>query len=89
MVLEVLGHQLLKWIIKSNYQGLPIPCVKSILRQVTNGLCCNGSLGEEFVQPGLFLASLFISLDIKYVLSVSLDILTVVHCLVDQLPHFN
>ncbi|XP_077777193.1 SRSF protein kinase 3 isoform X3 [Podarcis muralis] len=38
MVLEVLGHQLLKWIIKSNYQGLPIPCVKSILRQVLQGL---------------------------------------------------
>ncbi|XP_035872629.1 SRSF protein kinase 3 isoform X2 [Phyllostomus discolor] len=38
MVLEVLGHQLLKWIIKSNYQGLPVPCVKSIVRQVLNGL---------------------------------------------------
>uniref|UniRef100_A0ACB8EMA1 SRSF protein kinase 3 n=1 Tax=Sphaerodactylus townsendi TaxID=933632 RepID=A0ACB8EMA1_9SAUR len=38
MVLEVLGHQLLKWIIKSNYQGLPIPCVKSILHQVLQGL---------------------------------------------------
>ncbi|XP_053823995.1 SRSF protein kinase 3 isoform X3 [Vidua chalybeata] len=33
MVLEVLGHQLLRWIIKSNYQGLPLPCVKSIVRQ--------------------------------------------------------
>ncbi|XP_072238906.1 SRSF protein kinase 3-like isoform X2 [Leuresthes tenuis] len=33
MVLEVLGHQLLRWIIKSNYTGLPLPCVKSILRQ--------------------------------------------------------
>ncbi|XP_053156300.1 SRSF protein kinase 3 [Hemicordylus capensis] len=40
MVLEVLGHQLLKWIIKSNYQGLPIPCVKSILRQ-------NGKLSKN------------------------------------------
>ncbi|XP_064430787.1 SRSF protein kinase 3 isoform X3 [Mirounga angustirostris] len=38
MVLEVLGHQLLKWIIKSNYQGLPVPCVKSIVRQVLDGL---------------------------------------------------
>ncbi|XP_069040142.1 SRSF protein kinase 3 isoform X2 [Lepisosteus oculatus] len=38
MVLEVLGHQLLKWIIKSNYMGLPLPCVKSILRQVLQGL---------------------------------------------------
>ncbi|ELV11499.1 Serine/threonine-protein kinase SRPK3 [Tupaia chinensis] len=38
MVLEVLGHQLLKWIIKSNYQGLPVPCVKSIVRQVLRGL---------------------------------------------------
>ncbi|XP_074063606.1 SRSF protein kinase 3 isoform X2 [Macrotis lagotis] len=38
MVLEVLGHQLLKWIIRSNYQGLPLPCVKSIMRQVLQGL---------------------------------------------------
>lgn len=34
MVFEVLGHHLLKWIIKSNYQGLPLRCVKSIIRQV-------------------------------------------------------
>ncbi|XP_039972150.1 SRSF protein kinase 2-like isoform X2 [Xiphias gladius] len=38
MVLEVLGHQLLRWIIKSNYTGLPLPCVKSILTQVLQGL---------------------------------------------------
>lgn len=34
MVFEVLGHHLLKWIIKSNYQGLPLPCVKKIIQQV-------------------------------------------------------
>ncbi|TKS71136.1 SRSF protein kinase 3 [Collichthys lucidus] len=38
MVLEVLGHQLLRWIVKSNYTGLPLPCVKSILTQVLQGL---------------------------------------------------
>uniref|UniRef100_A0A8C7P8H4 non-specific serine/threonine protein kinase n=1 Tax=Oncorhynchus mykiss TaxID=8022 RepID=A0A8C7P8H4_ONCMY len=38
MVFEVLGHHLLKWIIKSNYQGLPLPCVKTIIRQVLQGL---------------------------------------------------
>ncbi|CAL8318955.1 unnamed protein product [Merluccius merluccius] len=38
MVMEVLGHQLLKWIIKSNYMGLPLVCVKSIIRQVLQGL---------------------------------------------------
>ncbi|XP_065509427.1 SRSF protein kinase 3 isoform X2 [Caloenas nicobarica] len=38
MVLEVLGHQLLRSIVKSNYQGLPLPCVKSIMRQVLEGL---------------------------------------------------
>ncbi|KAM9344354.1 SRSF protein kinase 1a [Pholidichthys leucotaenia] len=38
MVFEVLGHHLLKWIIKSNYQGLPLPCVKSIIQQVLQGL---------------------------------------------------
>ncbi|XP_075036506.1 SRSF protein kinase 1-like [Mixophyes fleayi] len=38
MVFEVLGHHLLKWIIKSNYQGLPLSCVKAIIRQVLQGL---------------------------------------------------
>ncbi|XP_030588827.1 SRSF protein kinase 3 [Archocentrus centrarchus] len=38
MVLEVLGHQLLKWIIKSNYMGLPMACVKTIIKQVLQGL---------------------------------------------------
>ncbi|XP_037346616.2 SRSF protein kinase 1b isoform X2 [Pungitius pungitius] len=38
MVFEVLGYHLLKWIIKSNYQGLPLPCVKTIIRQVLQGL---------------------------------------------------
>ncbi|KAJ0023630.1 hypothetical protein NQD34_003529 [Periophthalmus magnuspinnatus] len=38
MVFEVLGYHLLKWIIKSNYQGLPLPCVKSIIKQVLQGL---------------------------------------------------
>ncbi|KAM8977256.1 SRSF protein kinase 1-like [Pelodytes ibericus] len=38
MVFEVLGHHLLKWIIKSNYQGLPLSCVKSIIQQVLQGL---------------------------------------------------
>lgn len=35
MVFEVLGHHLLKWIIKSNYQGLPLLCVKQIILQVS------------------------------------------------------
>uniref|UniRef100_A0A8C5W694 non-specific serine/threonine protein kinase n=1 Tax=Microcebus murinus TaxID=30608 RepID=A0A8C5W694_MICMU len=38
MVFEVLGHHLLKWIIKSNYQGLPLPCAKKIIQQVLQGL---------------------------------------------------
>ncbi|XP_033072839.1 SRSF protein kinase 1 isoform X7 [Trachypithecus francoisi] len=38
MVFEVLGHHLLKWIIKSSYQGLPLPCVKKIIQQVLQGL---------------------------------------------------
>lgn len=42
MVFEVLGYHLLKWIIKSNYQGLPLPCVKSIICQV---LCSNTTTG--------------------------------------------
>lgn len=46
MVLEVLGHQLLRWIVKSNYTGLPLPCVKSILRQV---------LSKPFIPPSIIL----------------------------------
>lgn len=36
MVFEVLGHNLLKWIIKSNYRGMPVPCVKVIIKQVSD-----------------------------------------------------
>lgn len=35
MVLEVLGQQLLTWIVTSNYRGLPLACVRSVLRQVS------------------------------------------------------
>ncbi|XP_037068741.1 SRSF protein kinase 3-like [Pollicipes pollicipes] len=38
MVFEVLGHNLLKLIIRSNYQGIPLPNVKSIVKQVLEGL---------------------------------------------------
>ena len=34
MVFEVLGHNLLKLIIKSNYRGIPVMQVKSIIKQV-------------------------------------------------------
>lgn len=34
MVFEVLGHNLLKFIIRSNYQGIPLQNVKTITRQV-------------------------------------------------------
>ena len=36
MVFEVLGDTLLKPIVKSNYKGLPLHIVKSIIRQVSN-----------------------------------------------------
>lgn len=38
MVFEVLGHNLLKLILKSNYRGIPLSNVKSIIRQVLEGL---------------------------------------------------
>ena len=38
MVFEVLGHNLLKFIIRSNYQGIPLKNVKLIMRQVLEGL---------------------------------------------------
>ena len=39
MVFEVLGHNLLKFIIRSNYQGIPIENVRTITKQVRNILC--------------------------------------------------
>lgn len=38
MVFEVLGHNLLKPIIKSNYRGLPLYAVKGIIHQVLQGV---------------------------------------------------
>ena len=38
MVFEVLGHNLLKFIIRSNYQGIPLENVKTITRQLLQGL---------------------------------------------------
>jgi len=38
MVFEVLGHNLLKMIIKSNYQGIPMTNVKRIVKQTLEGL---------------------------------------------------
>ncbi|XP_060521175.1 SRSF protein kinase 2-like [Cylas formicarius] len=38
MVFEVLGHHLLKLIIKSNYHGIPLSNVRTIMRQVLEGL---------------------------------------------------
>lgn len=38
MVFEVLGHNLLKLILKSNYHGIPLQNVKRIIRQVLEGL---------------------------------------------------
>jgi len=38
MVFEVLGHNLLKFILRSNYQGIPIENVKMLIKQVLQGL---------------------------------------------------
>merc|ERR1719270_3065338 len=38
MVFEVLGHNLLKFIIESNYEGIPLLNVKIIIKQVLEGL---------------------------------------------------
>ncbi|KAL3284943.1 hypothetical protein HHI36_019074 [Cryptolaemus montrouzieri] len=38
MVFEVLGHHLLKLIIKSNYRGIPLSNVRIIIKQVLEGL---------------------------------------------------
>ena len=36
MVFEVLGHNLLKLIVRNNYQGIPLVCVKRIIKQVSD-----------------------------------------------------
>nr|CAD7442187.1 unnamed protein product [Timema bartmani] len=49
MVFEVLGHNLLKLIVRSNYQGIPLPNVKCIIRQVSEQLvirCTDGLVLE-------------------------------------------
>jgi len=38
MVFEVLGHNLLKFIIRNNYQGMPLKNVKIMMKQVLEGL---------------------------------------------------
>jgi len=38
MVFEVLGHNLLKFIIRNNYQGMPLRNVKIMMKQVLEGL---------------------------------------------------
>jgi len=38
MVFEVLGHNLLKFIIRNNYQGMPLMNVKVMMKQVLEGL---------------------------------------------------
>ncbi|XP_069488831.1 uncharacterized protein [Ambystoma mexicanum] len=38
MVFEVQGCHLLKWIVKSNEKGLPLPIVKAITKQILEGL---------------------------------------------------
>ena len=59
MVFEVLGHNLLKPIIQTNYRGLPIPAVKWITKQVSRArvLMCIGLHREQPsmqpLKPGL------------------------------------
>ncbi|KRX56385.1 SRSF protein kinase 1 [Trichinella sp. T9] len=38
MVFEVLGHNLLRMIIQTNYRGIPIPQVKRIMKQILEGV---------------------------------------------------
>ena len=48
MVFEVLGHNLLKLIIKSNYRGIPVMQVKSIIKQVcSNFIVLQTDLGSS------------------------------------------
>lgn len=47
MVFEVLGHNLLKFIIRNNYQGMPLQNVKTMMKQVSYEPCPSiGYLGQ-------------------------------------------
>ena len=49
MVFEVLGYNLLKFIIRSNYQGIPLQNVKCIIRQASFYSICRRILLYLFV----------------------------------------
>ena len=69
MVFEVLGHNLLKLIIKSSYKGIPLVQVKSIIKQVSleyivlecNCLCYSAVFGFVFVFVFVFFSGIWIA----------------------------
>ena len=44
MVFEVLGHNLLKFIIRNNYQGMPLQNVKVMMKQVSRLICSSSRI---------------------------------------------
>lgn len=67
MVFEVLGHNLLKLITKSDYSGIPLENVRIIVKQV--------NIRNFFYQPSYFLIKRFWKHFIIYILNVILFIL--------------
>jgi len=69
MVFEVLGNNLLKLIIRSNYQGIPIANVKAIIRQVSSqvsGVKCRDAVSwPTFVGIRLYNTAFILALSIS------------------------
>lgn len=72
MVFEVLGYNLLKMIIRSNYQGIPIGSVKSIIRQTLQGLHylhCKCSIIHTDIKP----ENILLAVDETYILRLAAE----------------
>lgn len=59
MVFEVLGNNLLKLIIRSNYQGIPVRNVKTIIKQVSQIIifCSEMCISVYVIRFGFYLTN--------------------------------
>ena len=53
MVFEVLGHNLLKFIIRNNYQGMPLQNVKVMMKQVSQLICSSSQIFQLPMHTGV------------------------------------
>lgn len=85
MVFEVLGYNLLKLIIRSNYQGIPNNSVKSIIRQTLQGLHylhCKCSIIHTDIKP----ENILLCVDETYILRLAAEAVEWQKLGITQLP---